>query len=112
MRHQPPGSIAQNIKKYRLLNHMTQEELSALLELDTQYYSQLERGERNFTLEKIIRLCHILHVGIEDIVPISPDPAPDTRETVGRIVRQLEQLTPAQLSLLEKFIAEVLVYAK
>lgn len=45
-------SIAENIKKYRLLNNMTQKELSEKLFLDTQYYAQLERGERNFTIEK------------------------------------------------------------
>ncbi len=37
------NAISQNIKKYRLLNHMTQEELAKELYLDTQYYAQLER---------------------------------------------------------------------
>ena len=49
---------------------MTQEQLAELLDLDTQYYAQLERGERNFTIEKIIRLCNIFHVGIEKIIEI------------------------------------------
>ena len=47
------STIAKNIKKYRLLNNMTQEELAQKLFLDTQYYAQLERGKRNFTIEKI-----------------------------------------------------------
>ena len=105
-------NISQNIKKYRLLNNMTQEELSGLLELDTQYYSQLERGERNFTIEKIIRLCQILHVGIEDIIPVENGPAPDTAAQVARIDQMIRRLSPSQLSLLEKFITEVLAYTK
>ena len=44
--------VHENIKKYRKLNNMTQEKLAAALEMDPQYYAQLERGERNFSLEK------------------------------------------------------------
>lgn len=45
--------VHENIKKYRKLNNMTQEKLAAALEMDPQYYAQLERGERNFSLEKL-----------------------------------------------------------
>ena len=112
MKSRTSSIISQNIKNLRLLNNMTQEELSGLLELDTQYYSQLERGERNFTIEKIIRLCQILHVGIEDIIPVENDPAPDTAAQVSRIDQMIRRLSPSQLSLLEKFITEVLAYTK
>ena len=60
MKSKEPDSISNNIKKYRLLNNMTQEMLAEQLGLDTQYYAQLERGERNFTLKRLIRLCSIL----------------------------------------------------
>lgn len=105
-------NISQNIKKYRLLNNMTQEELSNLLELDTQYYSQLERGERNFTIEKIIRLCQVLHVGIENIIPVENILVPDTSAQIAQINQQIRTLSPSQLVILEKFIAEVLIYIK
>lgn len=49
--------VHENIKKYRKLNNMTQEKLAAALEMDPQYYAQLERGERNFSLEKIVKIC-------------------------------------------------------
>lgn len=106
------GIISRNIKNLRLLNNLTQEELSSLLELDTQYYSQLERGERNFTIDKIIRLCQILHVEIGDIIPVENDPAPDTSAQIARIGQMIRALSPSQLSLLEKFITEVLVYTR
>ena len=51
MKSKEPDCISNNIKKYRLLNNMTQEALAEQLGLDTQYYAQLERGERNFTLK-------------------------------------------------------------
>ena len=106
------NSISQNIKKYRLLNKMTQEQLAELLDLDTQYYAQLERGERNFTIEKIIRLCSIFHVEIEDIIEIEPAEKPDSKEILDRILPSMENLSYSQLSLVEKFITDILPYTK
>lgn len=106
------NSISQNIKQYRLLNKMTQEQLADLLDLDTQYYAQLERGERNFTIEKIIRLCNIFHVGIEKIIEIDVKKKPDTQELLNRILPLMEQLSYSQLSLVEKFITDIIPYTK
>lgn len=62
MNKNTPDTIAQNIKKYRPLNNMSQEELAQHLNLDTQYYAQLERGERNFSLWRVISVCHLFHI--------------------------------------------------
>lgn len=106
------NQISKNIKKYRLLHQMTQETLATQLHLDTQYYAQLERGERNFTLEKIIRLCEIFDIGVEDIVEIG-DPQPEnTNARLQNIVSMLEPLSNSQLLLVEKFIREIIPYTK
>lgn len=105
-----PNSIAQNIKKYRLINHMTQEELAGKLNLDTQYYAQLERGERNFTIEKIIHLCSIFHIGIENIIEIEQEDAENTEALMKRLIPELEKLSYAQLSVIEKFVTEIVPY--
>lgn len=91
---------------------MTQEQLAELLDLDTQYYAQLERGERNFTIGKIIRLCNIFHVGIEKIIEIDIEKNPDTQELLDRILPLMEQLSYSQLSLIEKFITDIIPYTK
>lgn len=106
------NSISQNIKKYRLLNNMTQEELAGQLYLDTQYYAQLERGERNFTIEKIIQICKLFHIGIEDIIEIGTSENEDTTELLERLQPQLYALSHSQLVLLERFITEILPYTK
>ena len=80
MKSKNKDSISQNIKKYRLLNHMTQENLAEQLSLDTQYYAQLERGERNFTIDKLTRLCSIFQIGIEDLIEIEK---PEQQEDCG-----------------------------
>ena len=110
MKNNTPNSICQNIRKYRLLNKKTQEEIAELLNLDTQYYSQLERGERNFTIEKITRFCSLFNIGIENIVEIEPVVDEGTSELTEKITSQLKDLTRSQLFLLEKFIDEILPY--
>ena len=106
------NSISQNIKKYRLLNKLTQVQLAELLGLDTQYYAQLERGERNFTIEKIIRLCNIFHVGIENIIEVDVEERPDTQELLDKILPLMKELTYSQLSLVEKFITDIIPYTR
>lgn len=112
MNRKIPDSISRNIKKYRLLNHMTQEQLAELLNLDTQYYAQLERGERNFTIEKIIRLCSIFQIGIEDIIEIPPAEKSDNTKVLQELIPKLENLSHSQLVLVEKFIAEIVMLIK
>lgn len=89
---------------------MTQEQLANALYLDTQYYAQLERGERNFTIEKLILACTIFHVGIENIIVIDDSSVNDNSELIEKIIRDIEPLSSKQLSILEKFISEVLPY--
>ena len=112
MKSKEPDSISNNIKKYRLLNNMTQEMLAEQLGLDTQYYAQLERGERNFTLKRLIRLCSIFQIGIEDIIEIEPFDKQDTSELRDEVSEQLKSLSNTQLRLVERFISEIVPYVK
>lgn len=106
------NSISKNIKKYRLMNNMTQEELAGKLNLDTQYYSQLERGERNFTIEKIIHLCSIFHIGIEDIIEVTPNDQQNTDMLLQHLISELRKLSYTQLSAVKKFVEEFAPYIK
>ena len=112
MKSKEPDSISNNIKKYRLLNNMTQEMQAEQLGLDTQYYAQLERGERNFTLKRLIRLCSIFQIGIEDIIEIEPSDKQDTSELREEVSEQLKSLSNTQLRLVERFISEIVPYVK
>lgn len=112
MKNNTPDSIAQNIKKYRLLNNMTQEELAHHLDLDTQYYAQLERGERNFTLQRVVSICRLFHIGIEDIIDVSADGLSDTKELLQSLNRKMSSLSYVQLLSLDKFIDEIVPYIK
>lgn len=78
-----------SFNRFASLNNMTQEQLANALYLDTQYYAQLERGERNFTIEKIILACTIFHVGIENIIVIEDSSVNDNSELLEKIIHDI-----------------------
>ena len=45
--------LAENIRAYRKLNHLSQEELAVLCDLHRTYVGSVERGERNVTLSTL-----------------------------------------------------------
>ncbi len=114
MEKKTQNSIANNIKKYRLLNNMTQKELSERLFLDTQYYAQLERGERNFSIEKIAMICSLFHIGIEDIIELESDADAfnDTKKLLQDLTLSLSGLSYSQLLIVQKFLEEIVIYVK
>ena len=105
--------IGKAVKQYRLLNGMTQEETASRLYLDPQYYGQLERGERNFSLERLIDICQLFHIGIEDIINIPEDGDNSyDMELITSIHKKVESLSHTQLLALEKIIEDIVIFIK
>ncbi|MGN0506144.1 MAG: helix-turn-helix domain-containing protein [Lachnospiraceae bacterium] len=107
--------ISDNVKKFRRLNHLTQAQLAEKLSLDTQYYAQLERGERNFTIEKIALICEIFQIEIGEIIRLSDKEERNhfvQSEKISNITNKLNSLTVKQLVILEKYIDEILPLQK
>lgn len=105
--------ICANVKKYRLLNNLTQEKLAEMLGFDTQYYAHLERGIRKFTIDRLTKLCKIFHIGIEKLIEIDPDEKQvASNKDLDRVIEKLETLSQSQLMAVEKFIDEFVVFIK
>ena len=56
------------IKKYRIAQQLSQEELALKCEFDRTYISLLERGKRNPSFFNLIRLCHGLEIQIHELL--------------------------------------------
>ncbi len=54
--------IAQHIRDLRVKSNQTQSQLAMILRISSQYYSQLERGEKTFTLDRLMDICAIYNV--------------------------------------------------
>lgn len=58
-------SIGQNIRKYRLLRHMRQEDLAEKTDLTANYIGMVERGEKILSLEFFIGIANVLEVSAD-----------------------------------------------
>lgn len=57
--------IGRRIREERLRLNLTQERLAEDVELTTAYIGQVERGERNLTLENLIKVANRLGVTVD-----------------------------------------------
>ena len=78
--------VGKNIKNLREKKSLTQEKLAEDVELTTAYIGQVERGERNLTLENLIKVANRLGVTVDYLLSDSIDADRDTA------VMQLSQL--------------------
>lgn len=54
--------LGQRIRSYRKSSGLSQERLAELADLHPTYIGQLERGEKNASVETLARISHALHV--------------------------------------------------
>ncbi|MED0680888.1 helix-turn-helix transcriptional regulator [Aneurinibacillus thermoaerophilus] len=69
-------SFGQRIKELRLRCGWTQEELAERSGLHPNYVGQVERGEKNISLENIAKLAHGLHVELSLLFQFEKHPVP------------------------------------
>ena len=63
-----------NIGYYRRARHMTQIELAEALSISSNYLSQVERGCKTLSLDKLIQLAEILKVDEKEFLDFSKLP--------------------------------------
>ncbi|HZG46597.1 MAG TPA: helix-turn-helix transcriptional regulator [Allosphingosinicella sp.] len=54
--------LGQNVRRYRKLKGLTQEQLAHRAEMERSYVSDLERGERNPSVKALGRLAEALEI--------------------------------------------------
>ena len=102
--------IAKNIKNLRKEHGLTQKQMAERLQMDTHYYSILERGDdpkRKFTLEKVIMVCALFDVTPNDIISKIPKGDADDYnmlELQKNIRTGLKKLSPEKLKGLKDYI--------
>lgn len=61
-------NFAQNLRKIRQIQGLSQEKLADLCDLHRTYVSSVERGERNITVDNMERLAIALGVDIRELL--------------------------------------------
>ena len=70
-KHEIINLFGENVRKYRRLLNISQEELAHRAELHRTYIGMIERAEKNVTLINIEKIANALEVKIEDLLRIS-----------------------------------------
>ncbi len=60
--------IGQKIRRYREQREMSQEELAWKIGISASYMGQLERGERNLNVDKILKIAKALKVDPSELL--------------------------------------------
>lgn len=103
--------IGKNLRRYREYRRMTQSAFAALLSVDVQYYSQVERGAKKFKLNKLIEICGILQITLNELYPLNYEESSELKESLAKELMQIvRESNCKQISLLIKFANEILPY--
>ncbi len=54
--------VKYNIKKYRVMNNLTQDKLSELTGISSDYLSEIERGKRVPSLKRLIMIADAMNI--------------------------------------------------
>ena len=72
-----------NLKKYRLLNGLTQEQLAELVGVRRETIMRLEKAQYNPSLKLAIAIARAVHAPIEEIF-VFPDPLSEQKNSICR----------------------------
>ena len=78
-KHEILNLFGENVRKYRRLLNISQEELAHRAELHRTYIGMIERAEKNITLVNIEKIANALEVKIEDLLKHSDNGNNDWR---------------------------------
>lgn len=100
------------LRKYRLLNEMTQKQLSEAIGMEESSYARVERGEKGMSMEKLIQVCKLLHISLDDIVSLDKyDRNEEDRERFYTdLCDKLKECSTEQLLIIDKLVDTIHQY--
>lgn len=60
--------IGKNLRKYRQIKSITQEELSKICNLHRNYIGSVEKGERNISIKSLEKIAQGINIKIEKLL--------------------------------------------
>ena len=100
-------AIGERIRKERERARLTRENLAERLGLSPLYIGQLERGERQMSLDTLVKVSDQLHVATDYLIYGS---TPDMENEISRIITLLNKCSKNELLLIEDIIKLVFSY--
>lgn len=100
--------IAVRLRKIRELKGLTREKFCEPLGENSDYWGLIERGEQTISLMKLLQVCEMYHISLEDAVQLDYE-TQDTTPLKSEITELLDQCSERQLDVVKKFISEIVM---
>lgn len=98
--------IGERIKKYRLLNNLTQSDLSDKIGVTDKYISLIERGHTKISLPRLAKISNALKVDITVLLKNVDDYSEDYLSS--DIIARLSKMSPKTKKLVHKIITDII----
>ena len=98
--------IGSRIRKFRQERGITQEDLAFQVNTSTAYISNIERGIKKPSLQKLAEIADVLHVTVNDFIYISPNT--DNPNFDRDLQYMISMCTPEKQRKITKNIAEII----
>ena len=98
----------ERLRKLRLENHFTQEEIALRAEITTSYYGQLERGKANPSVSMLEKICAAMGVSISDIFTDENDDTLGIDAPTMQILRKLNGRSEREKEIILEIIKSAL----
>ena len=99
--------VGQRIRNYRLAQGLSQEKLAELSGCHPTYIGQLERGEKNATLESIEKVALALRVSLSELFEKLGTPSSSERNIPLDCCELLASKTPTEQAQLYRILLEM-----
>lgn len=98
--------IARKLRKIREVKGLTREKFCEPLGENSDYWGLIERGEQSISLTKLLQVCEVYHIPIEQVVKLDYQTEDDTplRRDIDEL---LKQCSGYQLEVIRKFISDI-----
>lgn len=106
--------VGENIRALRRAKGLSQEQLALRADINASYMGQVERGDKNPTIDVLSRIAAALHTPLETIVNIHSENSPEESEEAARyadkIASQLSGLSVKEQEAVYKFVKQLVQF--
>lgn len=98
--------VGSRIRQYRINKDITQEELAFQINTSAAYISNIERGIKKPSLQKLSEIAEVLHVTINDLIYSTP--CTNNISYDHNLLYMISSFTPEKQKIITKNIAEII----
>lgn len=100
------AQIAAKLRKIRERMNLTREQFCEPLNENSEYWGMIERGVQPISLGKLLQVCEVYHIPIEDVVKLDYQKQ-DCQHLREEITALLDDCDSRQLEVIRKFITDI-----